>query len=109
MKSFRSKDKDSLLANYEASFFPNPTRAGSSQGKGKLPIHYPTPSALYKSCMMRPWLSAQFSVEASLDNVVLFLVRDGWLDRRLMWSMTFGSFSSNIDDSGFSVTQNSKT
>ena len=30
--------------------------------------------------MMKPRLSAQFSVVPSLDNVALFLVRDGWLD-----------------------------
>ena len=29
---------------------------------------------------MKPQLSAQFAVVASLNNVAFFLVRDGWLD-----------------------------
>ena len=86
-KSFQMKDRDLLLKNYEASFFPDKSASGAVHGKGKATICYPTPSELYKSCVIDPWLSAQFSVAASLYNIVLFLLRDGWLDGASLFSI----------------------
>ena len=53
-KSFRRKDRDILLANYEKSFFPDQALPGVPKGKGKQSNDYPTPSALYRSCVMKP-------------------------------------------------------
>ena len=53
-KSFRRKDRDILLANYEESFFPDQALPGVPKGKGKQSNDYPTPSALYRRCVMKP-------------------------------------------------------
>ena len=52
--SFRRKDKDIYLVNYENSFFPDQVLPGAPTGKGKKSNNYPTPSALYRSCVMKP-------------------------------------------------------
>ena len=53
-KSFQRNDRDVLLANYEESFFPDQALPGVPKGKGKQSNVYPTPSALYRSCVMKP-------------------------------------------------------
>ena len=43
-------------------------------------VVYPSHAELIKGCAMKPDIDVQQSVELSLDNVTLFMVRDGWLD-----------------------------
>ena len=81
------KDRDLLLRNYETSFLPDQSVSGAVHSKGKATIHYPTPSELYKSCVMVPRLSDQFLVAASFDNGVVFLVRDVWLNDDMLLSI----------------------
>ena len=68
------QSKEKVLADYAA------THVLETQETGKKNHNYPSASALYKGCIMKPRLTAQYLVEESADNVVLFLIRDGWLD-----------------------------
>ena len=65
------QSKERVFADFAATHVPK------AQETGKKTHNYPSASALYKGCVMKPRLMAQYLVEASLDNVALLLIRDG--------------------------------